>query len=66
MHTLAKPRRFWIDGRLLWEANFQGLPSSFEHVHEQGKQQGRTSNLPPCNFGMGDVKEKKYNMENTS
>ena len=62
MHTLAKQRRFWTDGILPWETNFQDIPSSFEHVDEQG----RTGNLPPCTFGMGDVKEENYNMEDTT
>ena len=66
MHTLAKPKRSWIDGNLPREANFQGLPSSFEHVHEQGRQQARTGNLPLCTFGMGYVKEKNHNVVDTS
>ena len=59
MHTLASPRRFWIDDSLPWETKFQKLPFSFGHLHMQEEQQGRNGNLPPCTFGMGDVKEEK-------
>ena len=62
MHTLEKQRRFWTDGILPWETNFQDIPSSFEHVDEKG----RTRNLPPCTFGMGYVKEESNHMKKIS
>ena len=59
MHTLTRPRRFWIYDSLPWRTNFQELPSSLEHVHVQRGQQGRNTNLPSYTFGMGNVKEEK-------
>ena len=59
MHTLEKPRRFWIDDSLPWEANFQELPFYFKHVHMQERQEGGNINLPSYTFGMGYVKEEK-------
>ena len=66
MHTLEKPRRLWIDDSLPWETNFQELPSSLEHVHVQGGQQGRNGNLTTYTFDMGNVKEENNNMADIS
>lgn len=45
MHTLARPRRFWIDDSLPGRTNLQELSSSFDHVQVQRGQQGRNPNL---------------------
>ena len=66
MHALAKTKRSWTNDSLPWETNFQDLPSSLEHVHKQGGQQGRTGNLPPYTFGMGNVKEENNNLTDIS
>ena len=62
MLTLAKIRRFFLDGSFSWEANFQRSQFLFEHeqLHE-----GHDSILEDY-FGMGDVKGEDISMWITS
>ena len=62
MLTLAKIRRFFLDGSFSWEDNFQRPPLLLEHeqLHD-----GHGSTLED-EFGMGDVKVAGNSMRRAS
>ena len=62
MLTLTQLGRFLLDESLSWEANFQRIPSLFEH---ENLHDGHGSILED-EFGMGDVKVEGNSMRGAS